>query len=427
MDLLKSNHTVPLDKADKAPLKQVTNQTPQYATDGDPAQAIPATIFPAYHYNSVIAEIVNAIKAGGKTPSNDDWGQLASIITDFIRQIGELNGHFNNVKEVGKDAQGVYVIYEDNGKDQKTYILSPSDLDDIKKRLSAAEGTIVNHTNRLDNYGASINRIVNDELPAKADLNGSGNQDFNAKDLKSGSVNAGGLFLGGANNVSTSKALWTFSPQLLDIDNNPYYKGLLNLIYAGINSSDDQPGTARQILQIIVDRSQYTTGIITDKTNQKVVNSRAFQIFSSVNVYGKSVFHDGTSGANGDLAENYKADRQDYFPGQVMMYSVDGNSEVSLCSNPQQVFGVISTNPAHLINSQDKKILDFDFYIPIALTGRVPVLIDGEIKKGQRIMPTVYGTAVAWDGSATPILGRSLENKIGTGIKLVECFVQAVV
>ncbi|CAI3945725.1 hypothetical protein [Commensalibacter papalotli (ex Botero et al. 2024)] len=88
MDLIISDHSVPLEKADRAP-KKVIDQTPQYATDGDPAQGIPATILTAAHYNSLTAEVTNAILAGGKKLDKNDWSQLASIIKDFITELGK--------------------------------------------------------------------------------------------------------------------------------------------------------------------------------------------------------------------------------------------------------------------------------------------------------------------------------------------------
>lgn len=420
MDLLSSDHTVPLEKADRAP-KKVIDSTPQYATDGDPAQAIPATILTAAHYNSLMAEIVNAIKAGGLKPDKDDWGQLAAIITGIV-------GRFGNIKEVGKDEKGVYVIVTENGKDQKTYILTPSDLDDINKRLTAAEGTIINHTSRLDNYGDAINRIFSQELPSKAELNGNSAQDFNAKNLNTGDVVTGGLGLGGTNGVGTSNSLWGFSPQLLNDDAGNFSRvALLNLIYAGADEADGQSDTARQILQIKANRSQYTTGDVSANANKEILHTRSINVFADFAVYGTAKFNNGVQGVSADLSENYKSDRTDYQPGQVMMYAVKKGSEVELCTNPKRVFGIISTTPFATMNGKDENDPDYKRYVRITMIGRVPVLVEGPLTLDDHITATAHGTAIASQDPSDTWLGRPIEPDPREELRLVECFVKAVI
>ena len=76
MDLLIAANSVPLASADTVP----ATGTPQYATDGNPASGIPATDAPAYHYNMVIAELVNLVKAAGLTPSGSNWNQVEEAV-----------------------------------------------------------------------------------------------------------------------------------------------------------------------------------------------------------------------------------------------------------------------------------------------------------------------------------------------------------
>ncbi|CAI3953268.1 unnamed protein product [Commensalibacter communis] len=444
MDLIISDHSVPLEKADRAP-KKVIDPTPQYATDGDPAQGIPATILTAAHYNSLMDEIVNAIKAGGLKPDKDNWAQLASIITEFILQIDGLNGRFGNIKEVGMDEKGVYVIVSENGTDQKTYILSPSDLDDINKRLSAAEGTIINHTSRLDNYGDAINRVFNKELPAKADLNGNSSQDFKVKELNAGSVLTGSLRLGGTNGVGTDKSLWSFSPQLLNDEAGNFSRiALFNLIYAGADGAVEQNSGARNLIQIRAHRSKYITTDPNLSENDATIHTRAISLYMDGYIYGdvslsrnlfvarastftgKAIFRNGTEGTSKDLAENYKADRVDYSPGQVMMYSVRGDSEVELCSNPKQVFGVISTKPAYLMNGKENSDKHSQWYVPIVMVGRVPVLVEGPIMRKDKLTPTHRGTAIVSKEDTDIIIGRPLYDDLNEETRLVECFVKVV-
>ncbi|MFT8863027.1 MAG: hypothetical protein ABF916_08580 [Acetobacter fabarum] len=72
MDLLIATNTVAQEQADKAP----ASGTPGWATDGNPATGQMATDAPAWHYNMMMSELINIVKAAGITPSNSDWSQV---------------------------------------------------------------------------------------------------------------------------------------------------------------------------------------------------------------------------------------------------------------------------------------------------------------------------------------------------------------
>ena len=78
-----------------------------------------------------------------------------------------------------------------------------------------------------------------------------------------------------------------------------------------------------------------------------------------------------------DIAENYESD-EIYEPGTVLYFGKD--TEVSL--KGKVYFGVVSENPGYLLNSEP----DFDIYVPIALKGRVPVKVKGEVRRGQFVI-----------------------------------------
>ena len=94
MDLIIAPYSVPMENADKAPVDTIA----QYATDGNPAQGIPATILPAHVVNAIVAEIVNAIRAGGKTPDRNSWNQLADIIGSIMKKVGGDDDYFLKLK-----------------------------------------------------------------------------------------------------------------------------------------------------------------------------------------------------------------------------------------------------------------------------------------------------------------------------------------
>ena len=114
-----------------------------------------------------------------------------------------------------------------------------------------------------------------------------------------------------------------------------------------------------------------------------------------------------TSAQYADLAEIYSAD-EDYEAGTVV--KLGGSAEVTQTTgfNDANVFGVVSTNPAYLMNSEAEGL-------PVALTGRVPCKVEGRIKKGERLVSgSKPGFAKALgnnDYDMRCIIGRALTNK----------------
>jgi hypothetical protein len=113
-----------------------------------------------------------------------------------------------------------------------------------------------------------------------------------------------------------------------------------------------------------------------------------------------------------DLAEKYTTDVE-YAPGTVVM--VGGDEEVTAVTGPNcWVLGVISTNPAHLMNAAANGQ-------PIALTGRVPVKLNVAVKKGDAIYPDVDGGATTVSNGRQPF-GFALTTTTEPG--LVECAIK---
>jgi hypothetical protein len=104
-----------------------------------------------------------------------------------------------------------------------------------------------------------------------------------------------------------------------------------------------------------------------------------------------------------DLAENYQGDKF-YNPGTVVMFG--GTAEVTLATaDTQAVAGVVSTNPAHLMNGQ----LTGSTVVALALTGRVPCNVIGPVKKGDMMVSAGFGYAKA---SASPLIGQVIGKAI---------------
>ena len=114
-----------------------------------------------------------------------------------------------------------------------------------------------------------------------------------------------------------------------------------------------------------------------------------------------------------DLAEKYVADAA-YAPGTVLMFG--GDKEVTECAHDMcsRVAGVVSTNPAYLMNSG----LEGEHTVELALTGRVPTKVRGPIQKGDLMVSAGDGHARA-EGlpQVGTVIGKALEDFDGdTGV-----------
>jgi hypothetical protein len=128
-----------------------------------------------------------------------------------------------------------------------------------------------------------------------------------------------------------------------------------------------------------------------------------------------TIFSGTASAANyADLAEKYLADA-DYEIGTVV--AIGGEKEVTAANYGDLAIGAVSANPAFMMNK------DLEGGIYIALKGRVPVKVIGAVRKGQRLIASTDGTAVAAVPHANDVFAIALETNEDTGIKLVECVI----
>ena len=126
--------------------------------------------------------------------------------------------------------------------------------------------------------------------------------------------------------------------------------------------------------------------------------------------YFNTVFAKATSAQYADVAERFAAD-QEYAPGTVV--ELGGIAEITKAQDElsENVFGVISTQAAYLMNSAAGTDAT---HPPIAMTGRVPVRVVGMVRKGDRLVSAGNGLArAAQRGEATAfnVIGRALEDK----------------
>jgi hypothetical protein len=156
-------------------------------------------------------------------------------------------------------------------------------------------------------------------------------------------------------------------------------------------------------------------GIISNQANG------AADIGSSTAYFG-TVYATATSAQYADVAERFAADA-DYEPGTVV--ELGGAAEITKVGADlsDNVFGVISTNAAYLMNSGAGTN---HTHPPVAMTGRVPVKVVGQVNKGDRLVSAGNGVArAAKIGEATAFntIGRALANKLDSALGTVEAIV----
>ena len=148
--------------------------------------------------------------------------------------------------------------------------------------------------------------------------------------------------------------------------------------------------------------------------------------FQLVDIRCRVINATATSAQYADIAERFAADAV-MTPGAVVMFG--GAQEITETAEElsEKVFGVVSTQPAYMMNSGAGNNDSHPF---VAMTGRTPVRVTGTVNKGDRLVSSsVKGTARAakTGESINPfhVIGRALESKSDAGIGLVNCFVQA--
>ena len=179
--------------------------------------------------------------------------------------------------------------------------------------------------------------------------------------------------------------------------------------------------------------SDLNIGVVGTSVNIKNVTSNG-NITFGVNIAGTPTTAMTINGSTGtisgnqinanyaDVAERFAADSI-LTPGTVV--ELGGANEITTVNGDlsENVFGVISTRAAYLMNSQAGSN---DTHPPVAMTGRVPVRVVGIINKGDRLVSAGNGlarAAQAGEATAFNVIGRSLTNKLDSGEGTVEAIV----
>jgi len=120
-----------------------------------------------------------------------------------------------------------------------------------------------------------------------------------------------------------------------------------------------------------------------------------------------------------DLAEYYKGEEA-YEVGTVVCFG--GSEEVHVSSEKcsRRVAGIVSTNPAYIMNQGCSGIP-----VAVALQGRVPCKVTGKCEKGDIMVHDGQGGATAWYHVATimhpgVVLGKAIQDKSESELSIIE-------
>jgi hypothetical protein len=124
-----------------------------------------------------------------------------------------------------------------------------------------------------------------------------------------------------------------------------------------------------------------------------------------------------------DLAENYQADAA-YEPGTILVFGGDAEVTITDTKADHRVAGVVSTNPAYLMNNG----LQGANVVSVALQGRVPCKVLGKVSKGDLLISSaVPGYAMVGQAPTVgTVIGKALENKDYEGKGIIEVVVGRV-
>ena len=172
-------------------------------------------------------------------------------------------------------------------------------------------------------------------------------------------------------------------------------------------------GTSSSVAPMIFD----SNGVLPDTDDQYNIGS-ASQKYA--NVYATLFRGTATESYYADLAENYLGDA-DYEPGTVLVFGGDVEVTTTTSKGDRRVAGVVTTNPAHLMNSQ----LEGDNVTGIALQGRVPCKVLGKVNKGDLLVTSAIPGYAMVDNDAKigTVIGKALENKDDTDRGTIEVVV----
>ena len=256
------------------------------------------------------------------------------------------------------------------------------------------------------------NILTSGQLSAGGAVNATGNI-TGGNIITSGGITATGTITASGNVVAGSGRFFLGDGGLLSnvsaaISVTRIENGTSN-VAVGSSGGNVTIGVAGTANVVVISTTGVTTNGLTVPSITKSGSNAVGNIGSSSN-YFNQVFATATTALYADVAERFAADEV-LVPGTVV--ELGGTQEITRSQTDlsENVFGVISTRPAYTMNGGAG---DDDTHPKVAMTGRVPVLVTGVVKKGDRLVSAGNGIArAAKPGEATAFntIGRSLVDK----------------
>lgn len=142
-------------------------------------------------------------------------------------------------------------------------------------------------------------------------------------------------------------------------------------------------------------------------------------ITTTGDIYG-NVFH-GTAvkALWADVAELYESDAR-YSPGTLVKFG--GPKEITIADD--EVNAVVTDKPGLILNQSKSKKKDLN-KVGIALTGRTPVKVLGQVRKFDKLcLSTIPGVAMKKSNDNMKTIAIAMKDKFADEIDLVECVVK---
>ena len=274
---------------------------------------------------------------------------------------------------------------------------------------------LINTTGNISSTGLSVfgnTRIGSLATPGalhtiigNVDVTGAGTEYFNiagnilAVQASFGSINSTGLINTTGNIICASISAGTY----------------VGLSSNKINTNASNVTVETSYVNVAINGSN----IVSVKSDAFIPTSSNVTTLGSLTNWWSKAFTVSATAQYADLAENYTSD-SDYAPGTVLVFGGEAEVTQSTASHDTRIAGVVSTNPAYLMNGAESGI-------PVALQGRVPCQVLGPVAKGDRLVASQHpGIAQRLNKELYEpgcIIGKALEAIDGTNIGTIEVVV----
>ena len=352
------------------------------------------------------------------------------IVEDTTPQLGgNLDAQTNKIINLGapvSNTDAATKLYVDSQVQSKDTLGELNDVD----TSGAVNNSVLKYNSSTSQWEVNTDtdtgllNIIEDTTPqlggpldlATHDITGTGSINITGNGAFGGNVTVTG-------NLTVNGDTTTIDVTQLEVDDPMIYlnrnagDGASNTVDSGIlierGSTEDHAG---MIWQESADKFKFFTSNAITSTTTLVSN------IALANIEANVATVTATSAQYADLAELYTTDNEEYARGTVLVFGGDAEVTQSTKSMDHRIAGVVSNEPAYLMNSCEEGQT-----VPVALRGKVPVLVKGAVKKGDLIVTSDEpGAGEAYDGICNSIfvIGKSLEDDDNENLtRLIYCVV----